>query len=148
MRRFLRFFGFLTAALTLAGCAQEPAAPVKVEDVRVTLPAVKGRPGAGYFRLEAAGAPIRLTGIKGERIGRIELHESMMHGGAMRMAPLKEVAAPANGSLDFAPGGKHAMLFGIDPALKPGDHIPLTFTFDGIPPLTAEAEVLGPGGTQ
>ena len=47
--------------------------------------------------------------------------------------------------LAFAPGGKHLMLFNLDPALKPGDKIPLTFRFAKAPPVTVEADVLGPG---
>jgi copper(I)-binding protein len=38
------------------------------------------------------------------------------------------------------------MLFGIDPALKVGDRVPLTLTFERAPAVTVDAEVLGPGG--
>jgi copper(I)-binding protein len=48
--------------------------------------------------------------------------------------------------LTFKPGGKHAMLFGLDPALKPGAKVSLTFTFEPAPPVKVEAIVHGPGG--
>ena len=37
------------------------------------------------------------------------------------------------------------MLFGVDHALKVGDRISLTFTFEGAAAVTVEAEVRGPG---
>jgi copper(I)-binding protein len=49
-------------------------------------------------------------------------------------------------ALEFKPGGKHAMLFGLDPALKPGAKVPLTFTFQTAPPVTVRATVHAPGG--
>ena len=44
-----------------------------------------------------------------------------------------------------APGGKHAMVFGLDPAVRVGDRVPLTFRTEGFAPRTVEAEVRGPG---
>jgi hypothetical protein len=107
----------------------------------MTLPAVRGRPGAAYFTLRAS-VPARLNGVTSSRVQRIELHESMAAG----MEPLKDSAIAAGATLDFAPGGRHAMLFGVDPALKVGARAPLVFNFEGAPAVTVEAEVLGPGG--
>ena len=60
------------------------------------------------------------------------------------MAAIGQVAV-ATGEVRFEPGAKHAMLFGVDPALKVGDRLSLTFTFEGAPPVTVEADVRGPG---
>ena len=131
------------STLLLAGCDTPRAEPkVEVEDARITLPAVKSRPGAAYFTITAAGLPERLAAISSPRVQRIELHESMAGG----MGPLKDNSFPGEGRMSFEPGGKHAMLFGIDPALKVGDRLPLTFTFERAPAVTVEAEVQGPGG--
>ncbi|MDB5698180.1 MAG: hypothetical protein JWN69_984, partial [Alphaproteobacteria bacterium] len=43
--------------------------------------------------------------------------------------------------------GKHAMLFGIDPSVKPGGKISLTFTFNPTGQAVADADVVGPGAT-
>ncbi len=132
----------LIACAALASCeAPGTRTGVAVENARITLPAVRGRPGAAYFTLRAS-APVRLLGVSSPRVQRIELHESMADG----MGPLKETAIPAGGSVEFAPGGRHAMLFGVDPALKVGARAPLVFDFEGAPAVTVEAEVLGPGG--
>jgi copper(I)-binding protein len=131
----------ISLGAALAGCNTQPDAPgVEIENARITLPAVKGRPGAAYFKAEADTAD-RLTAISSPRVGRIELHESMAGG----MGPLKDSSIPPDGELAFEPGGKHAMLFELDPTLKVGDSIPLTFSFERAPPVTVQAELLGPG---
>jgi len=137
----------LATALALAACDVPRAEPqVTVTDARVTMPAVRGRPGAGYFTVRTNAQPVRITGVTSPRAERIELHEMRMDRGVMRMGPLQEAGLPANGELEFKPGGKHAMVFGLDPALKPGDRIPLTFTFDRAQAVTVQAQVQRPGG--
>ena len=133
MRRLLAT-AFAASAL-LAGCGgtQDGAPSVDVAEAVVTLPAAPGRPGAAYFRLES-NVEARLTTIESSRAGRIEIHEAgMRRVGSVALAPGEPLV--------FAPGARHAMLFGLDPALRPGDRLPLTFRFAGAPPVTAEAEV-------
>ncbi len=130
----------------LAGCDRAPEEPeVKVQRAAVTLPAVPGRPGAAYFTLKTNTSPTNLIGVTSPLVQRIELHDSGTRGGVSRMRPLEETVFPARGILEFKPGGKHAMLFGIDSSVKPGGTIPLTFTFDPAPAVTVEAEVHAPG---
>lgn len=134
----------LTAAvlLLLASCERPVAAPeVKVEDARVQLPPVSGRPGAAYFTLTSNNDPTRLVSVTSPRVERIELHETVTREGVSRMRPISSPAFPDDLELVFSPAGKHAMLFGIDPAVKPGDTIPLTFNFEPAPPVTVEAQV-------
>lgn len=133
--------------LLLSGCNRPPAEPqVTLEEVRVTLPAISGRPGALYFTATTNNDPTRLVSITSPRAGRIELHGMTSASGVMQMAPLlEEDTVFTDNRLVFEPGGKHAMLFDIDPALRPGDRIPLTFQFDPAPPVTVEAEVRAPG---
>lgn len=127
------------ASLALAACNREPPAPeVAVAGAMVTLAAAEGRPGAGYFTLDANREGISLVGISAERSERVEIH-----GPGMR--PLASVALEAGEPLRFEPGGRHAMIYGLDPALRPGARIRLTFRFQGAPDATAEAEVRAPG---
>jgi copper(I)-binding protein len=132
-------------AAALSGCNRAPAEPrVTAEDVIVTLPAVPGRPGAAYFTLRTNRSPTTLVSVTSPLIQRIELHQSMEHGMAKITSP-EDLAFSGNGRLEFEPGGKHAMLFGIGKSVKVGDKIPLTFTFDPVPAITVDAEVRGPG---
>ena len=129
----------------LTGCSSEPEeVGVVVEDAMIHLPAVKSRPGAAYFTIRADGDSTRLTGVSSPGIERIELHESIATNGRSRMQKVEGLTL--DDRLEFKPGGKHAMLFGLDPALKPGAKIPLIFTFRSGPPVTVEAAVHGPGG--
>jgi copper(I)-binding protein len=129
--------------LTLGGCSGRSGDGVTVEDARVQLPAVEGRPGVGYFELTTT-RPVRITSVTSPRIGRIELHQTRETNGVTRMAKTDNVTFEHE--LSFAPGGRHAMLFGIDPSLAPGARVPLVFAFDQAPPVMVEAEVQAPGG--
>ena len=140
-------FAALAGAALLAGCDRPPPdGSVVVNDAWVRLPAVKGRPGGAYFRMEAGSEGTRLLGVSSSGVSRIELHETTTVGGRTKMEKRKEVEFPSRGELIFEPGGHHAMLFGIDKRVKAGDKIPLTFSFNVAPPITVEAEVRSAGG--
>ncbi|HEX8526696.1 copper chaperone PCu(A)C [Allosphingosinicella sp.] len=128
----------ILAAFALAGCGAPDPAPVVVEDPLVTLPAVPRRPGAAYFTLETSREGVRLVGVASPKAGRIEIHESGMR-------PVGSVSIPPGEALAFAPGGRHLMVYDLEPSLRPGARIPLIFTFEGAPAVTTDAEVRGPG---
>ncbi len=137
--------GLILSALLLGGCNRTPAEPrVTAEDVIVTLPAVSGRPGAAYFTLRTNRSPTTLIGVTSPLVQRIELHQSTDEG-MSKITSTEDLTFSGNGRLEFEPGGKHAMLFGISKSLKPGDKIPLTFSFDPVPAITVDAEVRAPG---
>jgi copper(I)-binding protein len=139
------FAALAGAALLLAGCHRPPPdGTVRVSDAWVRLPATKSGPGGAYFRLEAGSEGTRLLGVSSPMVRRIELHETSMDGSTARMERRRDVEFPSRGELVFEPGGRHAMLFGIGRSVKPGDRIPLTFSFNVAPPVTVEAEVRGP----
>jgi hypothetical protein len=140
----------LAATLTACGGTQEAAAGlehIEVEDAWVRLPTVPGRPGAAYFHIRTDVAPAALLKVSTPIARRAELHESMKGaGGMMSMTPLKQVTVAADDSLTFAPGGMHAMLFDLNPALKAGGTVPLTLHFASGATRTAKALVVAPGG--
>ena len=142
----------LLMLLPLAAAACHPAAPkaVAVKYAWARLSPVPGRPAALYFTLTGAAAPDRLVGIESAVVQRIELHESMGTAsgdmaGTMTMKPISGVDVPVGGSALFQPGGKHAMLFGVDPAIKPGTAIPVRFRFSSGALVEAEAKTVGAG---
>jgi copper(I)-binding protein len=146
-RPFVTTLAFAAACL-LSGCDRPPEkAEVKVEQAWVRLPAAAGLPGAAYFTLRSNSSPMALTSVSSPQVERIELHDSQMDGGVMRMRPIATAEIPDAGAMEFKPGGKHAMLFGIDPAVKPGGKISLTFRFNPAGQVVTDADVVGPGAT-
>jgi copper(I)-binding protein len=137
------------ALLCLAAAACQPAAPdaVAVKYAWVRLSPVAGRPAALYFTLTGAAKPDRLVAIESPKVQRIELHETMGSGmaGMTTMKPLAGVDVVPGSSLAFAPGGRHAMLFGVDPAAAPGTPIAFRFRFASGKVVTADARTIGAG---
>jgi copper(I)-binding protein len=138
----VRIIGAVLIGLCLAtaGCKADVAKqPVEVTRAWVRLPAAPGVPGAGYFTLRSA-AEATLVGLSSPQIKRIELHDTRMTGGMAHMEPMQGLELPAGEKVEFGPGGRHAMLWDIDPSIKPGDKIKLVFTLDMPKQVLAEAD--------
>lgn len=143
MRR--TFFAF-TALAALAACQPKAAEKPAITDASVRLPAVAGAPAAAYFTLTGGRADDQLLRIDSAVVNKIELHESVMNGGVMTMRPLSQVPVPAGAKVEFARGGKHAMLFGIDGQITPGTAVPMLFTFASGTKIEVEAKSIAAGG--
>jgi copper(I)-binding protein len=141
---FVPAFG-VTFLLGCAGAAEAPQ--IVVEDAVMTVPAVRGGPGAAYFTLKTNVDASRLVSVTSPSIRSIELHQTREEGGRTGMVPLDEAGATfgPDTPLVFAPGGKHAMLMDVAPGLVPGGKVRLTFNVDPARPVTVEADVRGPG---
>ena len=154
MRRVLLALASLTA---LAACGSAPEAnvsanetgtenesaaeaPAGISNATVRLPAVAGRPGAAYFTFRNDGEARVLTSVSSDKAERAEIHESKTEGGVMRMGKLDTLSLPAGETVALAPGGTHVMLFGLDPALKAGDSVPLGLKFEDGTTMHVEAK--------
>jgi periplasmic copper chaperone A len=125
MEAELKAGAMVAAALLVAGCAApEPTAP-SVDGAWMRLPAVKGRPGAAYFTVHGGPAATTLISVSTDVAIQTELHESMANG----MRPTGDVPIPARADVRFAPGGRHAMLFDVNPGVKPGRIVTFRFAF-------------------
>jgi periplasmic copper chaperone A len=134
----------ISVLLVLAACGAKPVEGVS--DAQISLPAVAGRPGAAYFTLNGGEKDNRLLQISSPQIIRTELHESKMANGVMSMTAIEGgVAVPSGGTVKFEPGGKHAMLFDINPAVKAGGKIKLSFTYADGRVIEADAAVKAAG---
>lgn len=139
------FATFVLATAALGGCAQEKQ--LAVSDAWVRLAAVPGRPAAGYFAIHGGPADATLINVSTDVAVRTEMHEMKAGGpnGAMTMDAVQQVRVPALKTVRFAPGGQHAMLFDVNPSVKPGGQITFTFTFaDGLR-IQQQANVVGAG---
>lgn len=138
-----------TAALVLATAALAACAPEKqlyISDAWVRLAAVEDRPAAGYFTIHGGPTDATLLSVSTDVAVKTELHESMAAaGGGMTMDAVQQVSVPALKQVKFAPGGKHAMLFNVNPAVKPGGTITFTFTFADATRIQQTAQVIAAG---
>lgn len=117
------------ALAMLAGC--DPRAPRDpVTQAWIRLPAVEGRPAAAYFTLNGKDIEDTLIAVESPMARRVELHESSEQDGRITMTPIETVVVSANDAVLFEPGGKHAMLFDVDPRIGPGARLTLDFRFD------------------
>ena len=128
-------------ALALAACGRPPE--LHADKAWIRLPAVPGRPAAAYFTVTGGTAKTTLLAVSTPAALKAELHESMEHHGMMQMAPLAQVDVGPGATVSFAPGGRHVMLFGVNPKLKPGDITPVTLQFAEGRNLEVEAKVVG-----
>ncbi len=135
--------GLLVPAVVLLAACQ-PAENVTIDKAWVRLSAVPDNPSAAYFTMTGGARDATLTGVAAPSATRTEMHENMTSGGMTSMAPIKAIAVRANGTVAFAPGGKHVMLFGLTGA-KPGGTIPLTLSFADGQRTTVWAKVVSAG---
>lgn len=140
-------FPLSLAFLALLGCspASQEVPPEPVSDAWVRLPAVDGRPAAAYFVLSGGNRGDTLIAIDSERVATIELHETINEDGVMRMQPIMSAHVPAGELLRFEPGGRHAMLFGLDPEITAGTPLALNFRFDSGRDVQIEARTIAAG---
>jgi periplasmic copper chaperone A len=130
MSAISRMFGSLSvlaAPMLLAACA-DPA-PLYVDQAWIRISPNKDMPSAGYFVVHGGEASVDLRDVITDRALRVEMHESMSKDGKMTMQPIKAVPVPAKTQVAFAPGGKHLMLWGVNPEAVQQGKVPLTFLF-------------------
>lgn len=133
------------ALLALPACHAKEAEKPRILNAWVRLPAVPGHPAAGYFTVRGSAKDDRLVRIDSAVVKKIELHESMSMGGMMTMQPMASLPVPEGAKIEFAPGGKHAMLFDVDARITPGTAIPMLFTFASGVAVEAEAKTVPAG---
>lgn len=95
-----------------------------IVDPWIRLPAVSGRPAAGYVRI-ISKSPFDgyLAKAESEQIDRLEIHQSSEENGVARMRHVDRAIVPEGGELVLAPGGYHLMLMGLEEGISPGDEV-------------------------
>lgn len=137
--------------LLLTACADRSAPPsdIRIEAPRATPTRGEVRVNAGYFLLRNAGAgPDRLLSAASPDARQVQLHTHVTAGGVARMVEVTGgIEIPAGGSVRFAPGGYHLMIF--DPArpLSLGDRLPVVLTFQRAGEVQVVLPVEPPAGS-
>jgi len=86
---------------------------------------------AAYFEINnQSNKQWILKNITSNNFEKIEIHNSKNHQGMMHMEKQKNVIIPALKKVVFKPNGLHLMLINPKNALRAGDQVILSFTFD------------------
>ncbi|MFA6122851.1 MAG: copper chaperone PCu(A)C [Sphingomonas sp.] len=129
--------------LFLGGCSHPPV--LSVDKGYIRLAAIPSRPAAAYFTIHGGPADTTLLSVSSDVSVKSELHESMMSGNMATMQPIGDLAIPAASTTVFKPGGKHLMLFDMNPGIKPGRAVTLTFTFSNNQRVLYDAPTIAAG---
>ncbi len=136
----------LTLLGAVAGCHHGAGPLPTVDHAWVRLAAVPGRPSAAYFTLRGGTDPARLVAVASPSAGDIELHDSMTGAnGMMTMTRLDGVDVAPGGKIEFVPGGRHAMVYGLAPGIAAGGTVKLSFRFAKGQPAVLDAKAVGAG---
>ena len=112
----------------------------------VRLPAVPGRPAAGYFDYRVAGDRGALLSVSSPQAARVEMHETMNMGSMSEMRPIARIPVRDGETLHFTPGGRHLMLFEVSRDVAAGGRIDLILHFERGDPVTLSATMVPTGG--
>ncbi len=113
----------LTLLLLLPAAA---AAELSISDawIKDLPPSVPVR--AGYMTIHNPEATAqRIVAASSDGFGSVEIHESLMQDGMMRMEQREELVIEAGATVVLEPGGLHLMLMMPKQPVKPGDRIGL-----------------------
>lgn len=124
------------------GAAAPAGVTVENPWMRYLLPTV---PAGGYLTLHnSGGSPAVLTGASSPACGTLMLHKSEDKSGMSMMVMVPSITIPAHGTVNFAEGGYHLMC--MKPAMKLGDKINVTLSFQDGSTLPIIMPVFGPSG--
>ncbi|MBS0505179.1 MAG: copper chaperone PCu(A)C [Proteobacteria bacterium] len=133
------------SAIALAGCSKKPE--LSVSEAYVQLSPVRTNPSAAYFTIHGGQQDVSLIEVSTDVAIRSEMHETMSHGSMASMKPVTNVQVPAGSIVKFEPGGKHVMLWNMNPGIRPPKHIQLNLAFSNGQRLQADAAVVAMGQT-
>lgn len=130
-RRTLIGAALAAAALTLSACGENLGAGPQLNVVSgyIQMGATPDSPAAGYFTVTGGPRDVQLMAVTADLAQRVEMHESVRENGVVTMKPLASAAVPAKGKLEFKPGGKHLMIWGINGAAVRAGKLPMAFVF-------------------
>jgi periplasmic copper chaperone A len=131
----------IALAGVLAACREDAGSVPIIED-QWARPGAEGDNTAAYMVIRNDGdEDFALIGASSD-VGRmVEVHESKMDGGVMRMEEIEEIVVSAGESVQLEPGGLHVMIMHLNQDLEPGDSFSLTLHFDGLDDVELDVTV-------
>lgn len=149
--------GAAGVAICLAPHATTPAIAhdYTVGQLKIGHPWARATPPApkfvgGYLSIEnTVPTPNRLIGCSTEAAARVQIHESNLSNGIMRMREKTDgVVTPPGQKVEFKPSALHLMLIDLKAPLKQGDKVKATLMFERAGSVVIELQVQGVGAPQ
>ncbi len=145
--------GLAIVASAAVACGDEDsAADADDATISVVNPFVPEPPadlGAAYMVIENHGdVADRLVTAASDVAGTVELHQTKMENGAMKMSRVEGMEIPAGGEFKLERGGYHVMLIDLKRDLNEGDEVSLTLTFEHAGEVKVVAPVVASAGTE
>lgn len=133
----------LVATLILTACGAGSTGPqISVEDPWARSVPAAGGNGAVFFQLVNTGNEAdQLVGGESPAAGTVEVHQTKMEEGVMKMEHIPGLEVPAKGEVLLKPGGYHVMLIDVTQPLAPGDTLPITLRFEKSGEMKMDVEV-------
>lgn len=125
------FVGLLLGLTVLSGVAFAKPAGMEVQGAWIKATPPGATTAAGYLTITNHGPTTdRLTGGQTSAAQTVQVHETSMAGGMMRMRQIPGgLAIGASATVKLAPGGDHLMFIGLKGPLKAGQHVKVTLAF-------------------
>jgi periplasmic copper chaperone A len=131
----------------------QPSSPISVEKPFSRATPGNSKVGVGYMTITNKGVVAdRLVSASSPAAGKVEIHETTMQDGVMKMRGLPNgLPIEAGKKISLAPDGNHLMLMELKAPLKQGDKVPVTLNFEkaGKVDVTLDVQAIGaqqPGG--
>jgi Uncharacterized protein conserved in bacteria len=141
------------AGMVIAYCiaANAMATDYKAGSLAISGPWSRATPkgaqaGVGYMTIKNNGTtPDRLIGGSVDVADHFELHVTTIENGIARMRELSEIEIKPGQTIEFKPGGSHAMFVDLKHPLSKGEHIKGTLIFEHAGTVQIEYDVEGIG---
>ena len=119
---------------------------IKIENAYTRATAPGQQVAGGFLKIENKGAADQLVSASSPVAGEVQLHEMAMEGNVMKMRQVKDIAVPANGSVELKPGGMHLMFMNIKAPLAAGETVPVKLKFAKAGEVEVKVPVNAMGG--
>jgi periplasmic copper chaperone A len=151
MKRKLVVRLLLAAILVVFIAGLAHAADYQAGNLRIEQPWSRATPkgattGSGYLRITNDGPEAdRLVAASIDAAKNVQFHATIMQGGVAQMRPLANVEIPPGQTIEFKPGASHLMFMDLNDALKQGEKLQGTLTFERAGTVKIEFDVEGVG---
>lgn len=121
-----RFFLFLAAMLPAIAYAELEFSEAWIKNLPPPVPV-----RAGYMTIHnPLSRAISIVAIQSEAFASVEIHQTLMVDGMMRMEQLPALTIAPGETVQLAPGGLHLMMMQPVQPTSPGEVLPITVEFD------------------